>query len=53
MGDSSDLEIQSALNGILLRADLHRSFNAGTWISIVRERGRLVIYVVRTADVSN
>jgi hypothetical protein len=53
MGDSSDLEIQSALNGILLRADLHRSFDAGTWVPMVREGGRLVVYVVRTADVSN
>jgi hypothetical protein len=53
MGDSSDLEIQSALNGILLRADLHRSFDAGTWVPMVKEGGRLVIYVVRTADVSN
>ncbi|KAF1815211.1 hypothetical protein P152DRAFT_248752 [Eremomyces bilateralis CBS 781.70] len=53
MGESSDLEIQSALNGILLRADLHRSFDAGTWVPMVREGGRLVVYVVRTADVSN
>jgi hypothetical protein len=53
MGDSSDLEIQSALNGMLLRADLHRSFDAGTWVPMVREGGRLVLYVVRTTDVSN
>jgi HNH endonuclease len=53
MGESSDLEIQSALNGMLLRADLHRSFDAGTWVPMVREGNRLVLYVVRTADVSN
>jgi hypothetical protein len=53
IGESSDLEIESALNGILLRADLHRSFDTGTWIPMVRERERLVVYMVRTADVSN
>lgn len=53
IGESSDLEIESALNGMLLRADLHRSFDTGTWIPMVREGGRLVVYVVRTADVSN
>jgi hypothetical protein len=53
IGESSDLEIQSALNGMLLRADLHRSFDAGTWVPMVREGARLVVYVVRTADVSN
>jgi len=53
MGESSDLEIQSALNGMLLRADLHRSLDAGTWVPMVKEGGRLVVYVVRTADVSN
>ncbi|KAK3081645.1 hypothetical protein LTS18_004417 [Coniosporium uncinatum] len=53
IGESSDLEIQSALNGMLLRADLHRSFDTGTWIPMIREGGRLVVYVVRTADVSN
>jgi hypothetical protein len=35
MGESSDLEIQSVLNGIL-RTDLHRSFDAGTWVLIVK-----------------
>ncbi|KAF2461866.1 hypothetical protein BDY21DRAFT_359903 [Lineolata rhizophorae] len=53
MGKSSDLEIQSALNGILLRADLHRSFDVGTWVPMVKEGSQLVVYVVRTADVSN
>jgi hypothetical protein len=53
IGESSDLEIESALNGMLLRADLHRSFDTGTWIPMIREGGRLVVYVVRTADVSN
>jgi hypothetical protein len=53
MSESSDLEIQSALNGILLRVDLHRSFDTGTWVPMVTEGGRLVMYVVRTADVSN
>ena len=45
--------IQSALNGILLRADLHRSFDAGYWIPIVQEGDRLVLYVVRPYHVSN
>lgn len=53
IGESCDLEIQPALNEMLLRADLHRSFDAGTWVPMVREGGRLVVYVVRTADVSN
>ncbi|KAF2174834.1 hypothetical protein K469DRAFT_704086 [Zopfia rhizophila CBS 207.26] len=38
---------------MLLRADLHRSFDAGTWVPMVKEGGRLVVYVVWTADVSN
>ena len=53
IGESSDLEIQSALNGILLRVDMHRSFDTGTWVPMVTEEGRLVMYVVRTAYVSN
>jgi HNH endonuclease len=53
MGESSDLEIQSALNGMLLRTDLHRSFDTGTWVPMVREGGELVLYVIRTAEVSN
>jgi hypothetical protein len=53
MGESNDLEIRSALNGMLLRADLHQSFDAGTWVPMAREGGRLVLYVVRMADVSN
>ena len=51
--ESSNLEIESALNAMLLRADLRRSFDTGTWISVAREKGRLVVYVVRTTDVSN
>ena len=50
MGESSDLEIQLALNGMLLGVDLHRSFDAGTWVPMVKEGGRLIVYVVRTAD---
>jgi len=53
IGESSDLEIESALNGILLQTDLHRSFDAGTWVPMIMEGGRLVMYVVRTTDVSN
>jgi hypothetical protein len=53
MGERCDLEIQSALNGILLRADLRRSFDTGTWVPMITEEGRLVMYVVRTAYVSN
>lgn len=53
IGETSNLEIESALNGILLRADLHQSFDTGTWIPMIIEGSRLVVYVVRTADVSN
>ena len=53
MGESSDLEIQLALNGMLLGVDLHRSFDAGTWVPMVKEDGRLIVYMVWTADVLN
>lgn len=53
MGESSDLEIESALNGILLRADLHRSFDSGTWVPMAGKEGRLFVYVVRTTEISN
>jgi HNH endonuclease len=53
VGESSDLEIESALNGILLRVDLHRSFDSGTWVPMAGEEGRLFVYVVRTTEVSN
>jgi len=53
MGESSDLQIESALNGILLRTDLHQLFNAGTWVPMAIEGQQLVAYVVRTAEVSN
>lgn len=41
MGESSDLEIHWALNGMLLEVDLHRSFDAGTWVPMVKEGVRL------------
>ena len=47
IGLSSYLEIQSAQN------EMHRSFDAGAWVPMVREEGRLVVYVVRTTGVSN
>ncbi|KAF1995073.1 hypothetical protein P154DRAFT_539077 [Amniculicola lignicola CBS 123094] len=53
MGQSSDLQIESALNGILLRTDLHQLFDTGTWVPMAMEDQQLVAYVVRTADVSN
>ena len=53
MSESSDLQIESALNGILLRTDLHRLFDTGTWVPMAMEGKQLVAYVVRTADVSN
>lgn len=49
----SNMDIEAAENGILLRADLHRSFDAGTWIPMTVTGGRLVLYVVRTTNVSN
>ncbi|KAF2433996.1 hypothetical protein EJ08DRAFT_694026 [Tothia fuscella] len=51
-GESGDLEIESALNGILLQPNIHRSFDAGTWVPMIIE-GKLVMYVIRTVDVSN
>jgi hypothetical protein len=53
LGETSDLEIESALNGILMRTDLHRLFDAGTWVPMVVQDGRLLMYVVRTTEVSN
>lgn len=53
MGESSDVEIESALNGILLRVELHRSFDSGTLVPMAGKEGRLFVYVVRTTEVSN
>ena len=53
ISESSDLQIESALNGILLRTDLHRLFDAGTWVPMAMESRQLVAYVVRTTNVSN
>jgi len=50
---TSGIQIESALNGILLRSDLHRSFDAGTWVPMAIESRRLVAYVVRGDNVSN
>jgi hypothetical protein len=52
-GPSDDIDIESPQNGMLLRADLHRTFDTGTWVPMVRQGDRLVVYVVRTARVSN
>ncbi|KAH8726887.1 hypothetical protein GQ44DRAFT_141883 [Phaeosphaeriaceae sp. PMI808] len=53
MDESSDIEIESALNGILLRSDLHRSFDAGAWVPMAMKGQKLVAYVVRKGNVSN
>ncbi|KAF2103266.1 hypothetical protein NA57DRAFT_72241 [Rhizodiscina lignyota] len=52
VSETSEPGILSALNGILLRADMHQSFNAGKWMPMATEEGRLRIYVVRPAYVS-
>jgi len=49
----NQLGIQSALNGILMRSDLHRSFDTGAWVPMVKEGDRLVVYVLRPTEASN
>lgn len=49
----SNMDIEAAENGILLRADLHRSFDAGAWVPMAVNEGRLVLYMVRSSVVSN
>ncbi len=52
----TEFDIQSALNGILLRADLHRCFDKGGWIPMARRvvgRDVLVGYVLQTKVMSN
>jgi hypothetical protein len=41
------------VNGILLPTNLHRSFDASTWVLMAVEGQQLVAYVVRTVDVLN
>ncbi|KAF2453892.1 hypothetical protein BDY21DRAFT_354436 [Lineolata rhizophorae] len=48
---TSGFEIESALNGIFLRSDLHRLFDAGAWVPMVKEN-RMVVHVLRDSTVS-
>lgn len=52
MADISGFEIESAQNGILLRMDLHRLFDLGAWVPMVKEN-KMVIHVLRNSDISN
>jgi hypothetical protein len=49
---SNPVQIESALNGVLLRADLHRSFDAGGWVPMAIDEDRLVVYVLQMNIVS-
>jgi hypothetical protein len=50
--DSNEVEINSALNGVLLRADLHQSMDAAGWVPMAIDGDRLVVYVLQTRAVS-
>lgn len=52
MADISGFEIESAQNGILLRMDLHRLFDLGAWVPMVKEN-KMVVHVLRNSDISN
>jgi hypothetical protein len=52
MAGTSGFEIESAKNGLFLKIDLHRLFDAGAWVSIVKEN-RMVVHVLRNSLVTN
>lgn len=53
MGEISDAEIHSALDGRLLRVDLHKAFDPGAWIPMRKICDRLVMHDLWTSDVSS
>ena len=52
MAGISSFEIESAQNGILLRVDLHRLFDLGAWVPMIKE-SKIVVHVLRNSDISN
>jgi hypothetical protein len=52
MAGTSGFEIESAKNGLFLKIDLHRLFDAGAWVPMVKEN-RMVVHVLRNSVVTN
>jgi hypothetical protein len=52
MANISAFEMESARNGLLLRMDLHRLFDLGAWVPMVKEN-KMVVHVLRNSDISN
>jgi hypothetical protein len=47
----SGVGLESSQNGIYLRADLHRSFDYGIWVPVIKE-SRMVVHVLRHLNIS-
>jgi hypothetical protein len=45
-------EIESSQNGLFLRMDLHRIFDRGVWVPMVK-KSKMVVHVLRTSHISN